>query len=104
MSGDYAAALLAQSGGAPGVPGSELPKFVGGGPNGEGCYGVIGDGSATNCGPEALDQTAARRHLDGANYLFADGHVKFQKPTQIYGNATPFSVSGNAPTFRIEGS
>ena len=93
MSGDYAPSLQNNS---------LLPKFVSAGTNGENCTGIIGDGTASNCGPEALDQTAAKRHLDGANYLFADGHVKFQKPTQIYGNNTPFATSGGAPTFRVE--
>lgn len=92
MSGDYAPSLQAYS---------EMPKY--GSPNGEACNGIIGDGTATNCGSEALDQKAARRHLEGANYLFADGHVKFQRPTQIYGAATPFSVSGSSPTFNVEG-
>ncbi|HEX8465042.1 MAG TPA: H-X9-DG-CTERM domain-containing protein, partial [Abditibacterium sp.] len=29
------------------------------------------------------DHSPARRHLDGANYAFADGHVKWLKPDQI---------------------
>jgi prepilin-type processing-associated H-X9-DG protein/prepilin-type N-terminal cleavage/methylation domain-containing protein len=35
------------------------------------------------------------RHLDGANYLFADGHVKGLKPFSVYNNCTPPS-SGKA--------
>jgi len=81
---------------------SILPEYYSGSENGEDCAGIIGNGtSSLPCGRAALDQTAARRHLEGANYLFADGHVKFQKPTQIYGNATPFALSGNSPTFRV---
>jgi len=47
---------------------------------------------------------SARRHLDGANFSFADGHVKWYKgasTTQsaaIYTSVTPFSVSGENPT------
>lgn len=48
------------------------------------------------------------RHLDGANLLFADGHVKWQKGQDgksdawatVYSSATPFSVSGDKPTMR----
>lgn len=47
--------------------------------------------------------TAAKRHLESANYLFCDGHVKTQKPEQIYGNAVAFSVSGSSPTFHPVG-
>jgi prepilin-type N-terminal cleavage/methylation domain-containing protein/prepilin-type processing-associated H-X9-DG protein len=32
---------------------------------------------------------AARRHLDGANYSFADGHAKWYLPEQIKPQATP---------------
>ena len=36
------------------------------------------------------------RHLEGANYAFADGHVKWYKPTKIQNNA---SVEKGHPTF-----
>ena len=39
----------------------------------------------------------ARRHLDGANYGFADGHVKWFKPETL---AAP-EKSANAPTFLL---
>lgn len=42
---------------------------------------------------------AARRHLEGANYLFADGHVKWYRPDKITCD-DPNAVSN--PTFRIE--
>jgi prepilin-type processing-associated H-X9-DG protein len=29
------------------------------------------------------EESPARRHLDGGNYLYADGHVKWLKPEQI---------------------
>ncbi len=62
--------------------------------NGYGCATLV-----PNC-TDAIDMTAAKRHLESANYLFCDGHVKSQKPEQIYGNATSFTVSGSSPTFR----
>lgn len=39
----------------------------------------------------------AKRHLDGANYAFVDGHVKWLRPTQVTGG-TP---NGKNVTFRI---
>ena len=51
------------------------------------------------------------RHLEGANYEFSDGHVKWFKnidsntTSKIYNGATPFTgagiVSGTNPTFRL---
>ena len=48
----------------------------------------------------------AVRHLDGANFAFADGHVKWYKGnsttnimSNVYGAGTPGSVSGSNPTF-----
>ena len=53
---------------------------------------------------------ASTRHLDGANYSYADGHVKWTKgntnsisPT-IYDGSVLFSVSGNNPTFHASDS
>ncbi|MDF2441220.1 MAG: hypothetical protein JWN98_2204, partial [Abditibacteriota bacterium] len=40
----------------------------------------------------------ARRHLDTANYLFVDGHVKSYKPNAIQNTAPP---SRGKPTFAI---
>lgn len=39
----------------------------------------------------------ARRHLDGANYGFADGHVKWFKAEKM----ATFAGSKSAPTFLI---
>jgi prepilin-type processing-associated H-X9-DG protein len=66
--------------------------------NGYGCVGLV-----AACTSAAIDQTAAKRHLETANYLFCDGHVKSLKTTQIYGNATSFTVSGNSATFHPQG-
>jgi prepilin-type N-terminal cleavage/methylation domain-containing protein/prepilin-type processing-associated H-X9-DG protein len=46
------------------------------------------------------------RHLAGANLLFSDGHVKWQKGQEgktdswstVYGSGTPLAVSGDKPT------
>lgn len=43
------------------------------------------------------EKSPARRHLDTANYLFADGHVKAFKPSAIQNSAPP---SLGKPTFR----
>lgn len=44
---------------------------------------------------------AARRHLEGANYLFADGHVKWYRPDKITCD-DPNATSN--PTFRLDTS
>ena len=64
-----------------------------------------GPGLATNLAGGGI------RHLEGANYGFSDGHVKWYKninsnaSSKIYNGATPFTgagvVSGNNPTFRL---
>ena len=80
-----------------------------GGSNGAYCTGLIPAASipvgSDNCADTVtIDRGpngAARRHLDTANYLFADGHVKALRPTQIYGAGTSFATSGSTPTFRL---
>ncbi len=84
----------------------QLPRYFAPTENGSDCAGILGatpvpDG--TNCSDRAaLDRTAAVRHLEGANYAFADGHVKFYKPSSLYGANTPFATSQNSPTFRAQ--
>ena len=74
--------------------------------NGYACNGLIlaqrAAGDPT-CGGVALSTSANvyGRHSDGANYAFFDSHVKWIRPTALYGGNTPFSVSGNNPTFHI---
>lgn len=73
--------------------------------SGEACsvpiVGAVAPGDA-NCSDDVLlDRKGATRHLDGANYLFADGHVKYQKPSQIYVPGAKFSTSGGSPTMRL---
>ena len=73
--------------------------------SGHNCSGILGDTpvASGDCSDAlALDRTAAVRHLEGANYAFADGHVKWYKPNSIYGEATPFATSQGSPTFRAK--
>ena len=89
--------------------GCNLDHLIGG-PTGTGCGGVAGRARLP----------AFSRHLEGTNLAYADGHVKFQKMPQapivacgnnagnncvvasnVHNAATPFSVSGNNPTFNI---
>ena len=70
----------------------------------------IGAACTTTTGGPALAKIgAAKRHLDGANFSFCDGHVKWYKAANddtmanVYNSITPSSgtgvVSGNNPTF-----
>lgn len=54
------------------------------------------DWTQTGTGPQAV--SASTRHSDGANYSFADGHVKWLKPTQV----TAGKPDGQNYTFRIQ--
>jgi len=90
---------------------AQTTDYMSGVGNGAYCYGLIPASTATGgCADRVtIDRSpngAALRHLDTANYLFADGHVKALRPTQIYGANTPFvnpggTSSGNSPTFRL---
>ena len=81
-----------------------IPYYQDDSNNGYACAGIIVSyPNSGNCGAPALNRTSAVRHLEGAVYGFADGHVKWLKPTAIYGNATTvaaFPASANAPTFK----
>jgi prepilin-type N-terminal cleavage/methylation domain-containing protein/prepilin-type processing-associated H-X9-DG protein len=48
-------------------------------------------GDFTNTPANAIYYNAARRHLDGANYAFADGHVKWLRPEATTGSAVSSS-------------
>ncbi|BCM90928.1 hypothetical protein IAD21_02791 [Abditibacteriota bacterium] len=85
---------------------AETTTYMSGVGNGAYCYGLLPASTATgDCGDRVtIDRSpngAARRHLDAANYLFADGHVKALRSTQIYGANSPYTLSGSAPTFRL---
>ena len=57
-----------------------------------------------------MQNPVSQRHLDGQNFAFCDGHVKWYKgdPTNNYKSAAvykynvPFSFSKNSPTFNIK--
>ena len=64
--------------------------------NGAGCNSpsgapAIGNGAQTNAAPSGLGTPI---HFDGYNYLFADGHVKFQKPEQTIGTGSMTNPRG----------
>ena len=80
--------------------------YVSGSNNGFSCNGVIlakRAGGDPTCGAVALSPNATTygRHNDGANYAFFDGHVKWVRPTALYGGSTSFAGSGTNPTFHI---
>ena len=67
-----------------------------------------GDGASVGNATPALatfPAGAADRHLDGQNFAFCDGHVKWFKAAsttqsaKVYNFATPGSTSGSNPTF-----
>jgi len=61
----------------------------------------------TSAGKAWSSTAAANRHLEGSNFAFADGHVKWYKSAgstskyfaNVYNSMTPLSMSGNNPTF-----
>ena len=66
----------------------------------------IGAACTTATGGPALAKTgAAGRHLDGSNFSFCDGHVKWYKAASsdtlanVYNSITPGSTSKDNPTF-----
>ena len=77
-------------------------------------------GDASNAIPQSLNHsglltgaaavTGAKlaRHLGGSNLAFVDGHVKFYpadsdtESSKIYAANTPFSASGDSPTFHAD--
>ncbi|MCW3058642.1 MAG: prepilin-type N-terminal cleavage/methylation domain [Capsulimonas sp.] len=61
------------------------------------------DDQAMNYSPSGFGNYngAVQVHTGGGNYAFADGHVKWFRPEKLYGGSTPFSVSGDSPTFHV---
>jgi prepilin-type N-terminal cleavage/methylation domain-containing protein/prepilin-type processing-associated H-X9-DG protein len=64
-------------------------------------------GGVTGAGPAFWNLGGRRRHLEGATYLFCDGHAKWLKgatdtlaPT-VYNRFTPLNTPGLQATFRI---
>jgi prepilin-type N-terminal cleavage/methylation domain-containing protein/prepilin-type processing-associated H-X9-DG protein len=68
-----------------------------------------GDCSGASCvaGAHAKLADAANRHLDGGNWVFTDGHVKWYKAlnnqdsASVYNSKTPGTTSLNNPTFNL---
>jgi prepilin-type N-terminal cleavage/methylation domain-containing protein/prepilin-type processing-associated H-X9-DG protein len=83
------------------------PWNDGAGFDGPQCSGLIVPQYGThNCGHTTIDWSpggngAMQRHTGGGNIAYTDGHVKYTRPETIYGAATPFATSGQAPTFHV---
>jgi prepilin-type processing-associated H-X9-DG protein len=60
---------------------------------------------STRCIPKVTGREAyydmARRHLEGANYSFADGHVKWYKPEKI---TCGDPAASSSPNFAVDSS
>ncbi len=85
-----------------------------------GCTAVVAADFSVTCSdaqaatfatlPSSGSNYAAARHLTGANYGFADGHVKWQRgvsdssavSTSVYWGAWSTTNSGGAPTFSVQ--
>jgi prepilin-type N-terminal cleavage/methylation domain-containing protein/prepilin-type processing-associated H-X9-DG protein len=93
-----------------------LTVLNGDGGNGSAAYGFDGttvfdtgvvpaDAGVLNGRAIATSQDFGLRHLDGLNYAFADGHVKWLKSNtatslgKVFNGATPYLNSGQEPTF-----
>jgi prepilin-type N-terminal cleavage/methylation domain-containing protein/prepilin-type processing-associated H-X9-DG protein len=51
-------------------------------------------------------KVSSKRHSDGANYIFVDGHAKWFRPAQVmgqcgWGNTTESGNDGSMPDFRL---
>ena len=75
-------------------------------------YATEGASSVTSPGHSTASRVGAgainAKHLEGSNFAFADGHVKWYKINngatikgQIYNYATSFNTSQSAPTFAV---
>jgi len=93
--------------------GNGIPYDTGHGPNGFYCNFKLYSGGNCNPSSGAISDVASKRHSDGANYAFADGHAKWTRATSIWGGDSTFTtgvvhadkdypglgISGNDPTF-----
>jgi prepilin-type processing-associated H-X9-DG protein len=58
------------------------------------CSNASGWGSGTDTFDSAKGANPAQRHLEGSNFLFVDGHVKFMPFDLYYANRTSLLTSG----------
>jgi prepilin-type processing-associated H-X9-DG protein len=52
------------------------------------------------------NRVSSKRHSDGANYIFVDGHARWFRPTQVmgqcfWGNVEEYGSDGSMPDFRL---
>ncbi len=66
-----------------------------------GGWGPNNTNADNNNYPEGLVWAYMNRHTNGSNFIFGDGHAKWQKPDAVYGRLAPFAVSGGNPTLHI---
>lgn len=83
-----------------GMDGSTLPSaqtlMLG---DGDGAYAASNARYSLNALPQSwlnLAESPARRHRDGANYAFPDGHVKWLLPNQVVASSSKEDVYGFA--------
>jgi prepilin-type N-terminal cleavage/methylation domain-containing protein/prepilin-type processing-associated H-X9-DG protein len=86
-------------------------EAVGAGNQGKAISAQAGGGGSANVGLATSSGPDWVRHLEGSNYAFADGHVKWLKGNpsgnqspKIYAVNAPFSTSQNSPTFHVTDS
>ncbi len=72
-----------------------------------GCASSANANTCDAAGKADFPGTVAQRHLDGQNFSFADGHVKWFKGANattsaaVWNDITPGSTSGSGPTFNL---
>jgi prepilin-type N-terminal cleavage/methylation domain-containing protein/prepilin-type processing-associated H-X9-DG protein len=52
------------------------------------------------------NRVSSKRHSEGANYIFVDGHARWLRPTQVmgqcfWGNVEEYGSDGSMPDFRL---
>jgi prepilin-type N-terminal cleavage/methylation domain-containing protein/prepilin-type processing-associated H-X9-DG protein len=65
---------------------------------GKNCLVLACSGNTDDIKGNTGNTQGLQRHLEGGNYAFADGHVKFLKLDKLYASGTPLSVSSGNPT------
>lgn len=63
------------------------------------CLGLGEDECFFSLFTVTVPASATKRHFEGANYLFADGHVKWLRPSAIAGSSTKASSEINSFRF-----